>query len=194
MTCSNCGKSNSGGMCPWCGHISEAARPTEAQLASLTRRLEQRHGVPALLSFFVPGLGQLIKGNLGMALTVWLGIAVLIVIAAAGFWPAVIGIPIVWVYSLYDAYVASDGPARREMDRIAKTMVILVACALVGAGGCGKRAVQAKQPVEVSPAPFMVHASGVHFVGDEADASSLSGRSVGDRANSIRRSEGMGGA
>lgn len=33
--------------------------------------MKQVHGVPALLSLFVPGLGQLVKGQWGRAVLVW---------------------------------------------------------------------------------------------------------------------------
>lgn len=75
---------------------------------------------------------------------------------------------------------------------------LVIAATLAGdvmAIGC-KREVQAKQPAAPAPAPFRVQISGVHFVDDEAveciemtatsDASSLSGRSVGDRAKAER--------
>ncbi len=138
MKCANYGKNHSGGLCPWCGHVDEAPKPSEAQIASAWRRSEQRHGVPALLSFFVPGLGQLIKGNIGTAFIVWAGLSIFVGVGLAGLWLTFLGIPVLWCWSLYDAYVAPDGPARRELDRIAKTMIVLVACGLAVAGaGCG---------------------------------------------------------
>lgn len=136
MTCSNCDSILTGSFCASCGHANEPPKPTEAQMAALVRRSEVRHGVPALLSFFVPGIGQLIKGNLGTAFTVWGGIAALAVMAGAGLWFTLFAIPVIWIYSLYDAYVAPDGPTRREFDRFTKPMIILVACALATIG-CG---------------------------------------------------------
>ena len=64
--------------------------------------VEQKHGIPALASFFVPGLGQAIKGH-------WLKA----VIQLIAFWCAVISMfvligfllmPVVWVIGIYDAY------------------------------------------------------------------------------------------
>ncbi|TQD27296.1 hypothetical protein [Methanolobus vulcani] len=62
----------------------------------------QKHGVPALLSFFIPGLGQLIKGELFKAIGIWvvLGICFLLQIILIGY---LIGF-IVWVWQIYDAY------------------------------------------------------------------------------------------
>lgn len=63
---------------------------------------KQKHGVPALLSFFVPGLGQVIKGQLmkGIGHFVVAAIAGALTIVGIGF----ILYPIVWLYSIYDAY------------------------------------------------------------------------------------------
>ena len=56
----------------------------------------------ALLSFFLPGLGQIIKGQVAKALLIWLGLIVFIVLSFA-----LIGIPfliILWFWQIYDAY------------------------------------------------------------------------------------------
>jgi len=61
---------------------------------------KQKFGVPALLSFFVPGLGQLIKGQILKAILIW------IVGGAIGFlffWTIVVPFAI-WVWNIYDAY------------------------------------------------------------------------------------------
>lgn len=62
----------------------------------------QKHGVPALLSFFIPGLGQLIKGELFKAIGIWVVLAIcwLLQFILIGF---IIG-PIVWIWQIYDAY------------------------------------------------------------------------------------------
>ncbi|MDK2947257.1 hypothetical protein SAMN04488589_0034 [Methanolobus vulcani] len=62
----------------------------------------QKHGVPALLSFFIPGLGQLIKGEIFKAIGIWVvvGICFLLQFILIGY---VIGF-IVWVWQIYDAY------------------------------------------------------------------------------------------
>lgn len=57
----------------------------------------QKHGVPALLSFFCPGLGQLVKGEIGKGIGMFLGFW-------AGFCLAGIPSLILWIWSMIDAY------------------------------------------------------------------------------------------
>jgi len=60
----------------------------------------QKHGIPALISFFLPGLGQLIKGQLLKALFIW------VVGGFLGFffwWTYVIPF-LFWAWNVYDAY------------------------------------------------------------------------------------------
>ncbi|MCQ1537978.1 hypothetical protein FTO68_03105 [Methanocalculus taiwanensis] len=59
-----------------------------------------------ILSFFIPGLGQFYTGQLLKAIALFI-LAVLF----AGLSTLIIGIPfyiIVWLYSMYDAYVAAQ--------------------------------------------------------------------------------------
>ncbi|MEI7596638.1 MAG: hypothetical protein WCK02_12885 [Bacteroidota bacterium] len=61
---------------------------------------KQHHGLPALLSFFIPGLGQLIKGHIIKALLIWfVGGAVAFFL----FWTAIVPFAI-WAWNVYDAY------------------------------------------------------------------------------------------
>ena len=62
------------------------------------------HGVPALFSFFIPGLGQLVKGHVSKALGVWaaLLISAFMSVIGIGF---LMGL-VVWVAQIYDAYNA----------------------------------------------------------------------------------------
>ena len=58
------------------------------------------YGVPALVSFFLPGLGQLIKGQILKALFIW---------AASGLvgfllWWTIIIPFVLWAWNVYDAY------------------------------------------------------------------------------------------
>ena len=65
-------------------------------------KAEQKHGMPALLSFFIPGLGQIIKGRILKGILIMIGMAV-----SAFLIFAVIGIittPILWIWNIYDAY------------------------------------------------------------------------------------------
>jgi TM2 domain-containing membrane protein YozV len=59
-----------------------------------------------ILSFFIPGLGQLYTGQFLKAILVWIVAGIL-----AFFWFTIIAIPfliIVWLYSMYDAYTAAQ--------------------------------------------------------------------------------------
>ncbi|MDK2912659.1 MAG: hypothetical protein PWR29_1616 [Methanolobus sp.] len=60
------------------------------------------HGIPALLSFFVPGLGQIVKGQVIKAILIWiaLGTSWLLQFLLIGF----ILLPIIWLWQIYDAY------------------------------------------------------------------------------------------
>lgn len=57
----------------------------------------QKHGVPAILSFFVPGLGQLVKGQIGRGVLIFF-------LTLFGF--ALFAIPglIIHIWQIVDAY------------------------------------------------------------------------------------------
>ena len=57
----------------------------------------QKHSVPAILSFFIPGLGQLVKGQVGRGILIFFG-------TALGLAMAVIPGIIVWIWQITDAY------------------------------------------------------------------------------------------
>ena len=64
-------------------------------------QVNQTHGIPALLSFFIPGLGQLIKGEVGKSIVLFMAFVVLIA--------SIVGSPlalILWLWNVYDAYNA----------------------------------------------------------------------------------------
>lgn len=95
-------------------------------------RKKQTHHFPAFLSLFIPGLGQLIKGQLIKAISIWLAFAIILFLPMVGMYvtfgytfswynfPRTImnrgwlflillilwGLSIVsfWMYNLYDAY------------------------------------------------------------------------------------------
>ncbi|NPE26781.1 hypothetical protein HNV12_02125 [Methanococcoides sp. SA1] len=60
-------------------------------------RKHQKHGVPALMSFFIPGLGQLTKGHIGKALIAFFGTII-------GTFLLVFPGIFVWLWNIYDAY------------------------------------------------------------------------------------------
>lgn len=62
--------------------------------------MKTTYGLPALLSIFVPGLGQLVKGQWLKALLIWA------VGGAIGFllaWTLVVPF-VIWAWNVYDAY------------------------------------------------------------------------------------------
>ena len=63
----------------------------------------QTHNFPALVSFFIPGLGQLIKGQIFKALFIWIvgGIVSFI------FWWTIIVPFLFWAWNVYDAYTSN---------------------------------------------------------------------------------------
>lgn len=83
----------------------------------------KRYVMPAILSFFVAGLGQIVKGNgrRGVRIMIWfyMGMPVLILgafllhpliflVTLAG---AVVLYPLIWLYNISDAY-SSQAPER----------------------------------------------------------------------------------
>ena len=60
----------------------------------------QKHGVPALISFFIPGLGQLIKGQILKGILIW----IIGGIAAFLLWWTIIVPFVIWAWNVYDAY------------------------------------------------------------------------------------------
>ncbi|MDI9394352.1 MAG: hypothetical protein QM426_02570 [Euryarchaeota archaeon] len=62
------------------------------------------HGVPALFSFFVPGLGQLVKGQILKALFIWIAFALAGALHIIGF--GFLICTVIWVWQIYDAYNA----------------------------------------------------------------------------------------
>lgn len=65
--------------------------------------MRQKHGIPALISFFIPGLGQLIKGHIFSALFFFVVCGVTAFLFA---WTIIFSfIPFIfWVWNVYNAY------------------------------------------------------------------------------------------
>ncbi|RPD46994.1 hypothetical protein DNI29_12610 [Hymenobacter sediminis] len=62
--------------------------------------MKTTYGLPALLSAFFPGLGQLVKGQILKAILIWL------VGGAVGFllgWTIIVPVAL-WAWNVYDAY------------------------------------------------------------------------------------------
>lgn len=58
---------------------------------------KQKHGVPAIISLFIPGLGQLIKGQAGKGILIFIGVIV-------GLFLFVLPGIIIWIWQISDAY------------------------------------------------------------------------------------------
>jgi TM2 domain-containing membrane protein YozV len=56
----------------------------------------QKHGVPALLSFFIPGLGQIIKGQVGKGILIFFSVSLGMLLVVPGI--------IIWIWQIADAY------------------------------------------------------------------------------------------
>lgn len=63
----------------------------------VTQPSSQKHSLPAILSFFIPGLGQIVKGQVGKGILIFIGFVVGLL---ALFIPGVI----VWIWQIIDAY------------------------------------------------------------------------------------------
>ena len=64
---------------------------------------KQKHGIPALISFFIPGLGQIIKGDILKGILIW----VLGGVITFFLWWTFIVPFIIWAWNVYDAYNAN---------------------------------------------------------------------------------------
>lgn len=64
---------------------------------------KKTHSFPALVSFFIPGLGQLFKGHILKALFIWIVGGFLSVFF---FWTIIVPLAI-WLWNVYDAYNAN---------------------------------------------------------------------------------------
>jgi TM2 domain-containing membrane protein YozV len=62
--------------------------------------MKPTYGVPALLSVFFPGLGQLVKGQIIKAFLIW---AVGGALSFLLFWTLVVPF-LIWAWNVYDAY------------------------------------------------------------------------------------------
>jgi TM2 domain-containing membrane protein YozV len=77
--------------------IEEEEKYRSEVAASASSQTKQTHGLPALLSFFIPGLGQLIKGQVLKGIFVFIGFLIGLPFFAI---PSII----IWVWQIRDAY------------------------------------------------------------------------------------------
>ena len=94
--CSNCGSKINikTEICPKCG----------VRVKALTSSIKSP-GLAAVLSFFIPGLGQIYNGAIaeGIVLMILTVISLVLCLAMIGF----ILVPAIWIYAIYDAYNTS---------------------------------------------------------------------------------------
>ena len=97
--CSNCGEviDAKAEICPKCGVRVEAA----------TTYVEKKStGIAAVLSFVLPGIGQIYNGQIGKGIlfVIITFILVLSTVVLVGF---ILG-PLFWIYNIYDAYSTAE--------------------------------------------------------------------------------------
>jgi len=63
---------------------------------------ETKHGIPALMSFFIAGLGQIVKGEVGKGILIMIGMifSIILILATIG----ILTTPLLWIWNVYDAY------------------------------------------------------------------------------------------
>jgi len=82
--------------------MTEMQQPAQTQ--SVTRSTTWSPGLAVVMSFFIPGLGQLYKGRIGRGAAFFVGTFI-------GFFLLVFPAVIVWVWGMVDAY---KGPHASE--------------------------------------------------------------------------------
>jgi hypothetical protein len=123
--CETCGVEGGGDYCPACGEVRSFAAKAVASGEPIKRGaaiqvgpprppgalqvavVEPHHGVPAMMSLFFPGLGQLVKGHVAKGLGTW---ASLFFAAGAGvlLHYTFLAIPVIWVWNIFDAYKSNS--------------------------------------------------------------------------------------
>lgn len=65
-------------------------------------RHKKTHGLPTVFSFFIPGLGQIVKGHVGKGILIIFGMiaSFFLMLYMIGFITA----PLIWLWNIYDAY------------------------------------------------------------------------------------------
>ena len=77
--------------------IEEEERYRQQVASIASPQASQKHGIPALLSFFIPGLGQMVKGQVGKGILAFIGVGLGIVMLVI---PGVM----IWIWQIVDAY------------------------------------------------------------------------------------------
>jgi TM2 domain-containing membrane protein YozV len=87
------------------------ARPLPAQPQMVIIRSEKSAGLAAVLSFLIPGLGQIYNRQIGKGILffVFVGISCLLILAVIGF----LTTPVLWIWNIVDAYKSSENLNRQ---------------------------------------------------------------------------------
>ncbi len=85
--------------------------PPMSQPQTVYVRNEKSAGLAAVLSFFIPGLGQIYNGQFGKAILffVFSVISCILILAVIGF----ITTPILWIWNIVDAYKSAENMNRQ---------------------------------------------------------------------------------
>jgi TM2 domain-containing membrane protein YozV len=90
----------------------------QLEVARVLAKKDQRHGFPALLSLFVPGLGQLIKGDFLLGFLIWVAMGVAAI--SCFIYIGMVLVPLFWLIQIYDAYTTPDAQTKRELRAIGR--------------------------------------------------------------------------
>ncbi len=72
----------------------------------------QQHELPAILSFFIPGVGQAIKGHFKKMLLIWSTYIIMVFLLPLSI---IIILP-VWIWNIYDAYNSNADATWHELN------------------------------------------------------------------------------
>ncbi|MBI2665896.1 zinc ribbon domain-containing protein [Candidatus Woesearchaeota archaeon] len=127
--CKNCGAEleDTDNFCEKCGTKFKAKSPSKKSIKSqnhsdISVSPSNKHVLPAILSFFIPALGQFVKGQVKWGLTIWLWFILgnLLIGALAGLfgWFSIMLFIVfnlfMWVYQIHDAYNAPEIEPKEE--------------------------------------------------------------------------------
>ncbi len=84
------------------GEQVQQRAPENAQPSTSPEQPKSKNGLAAVLSFFIPGLGQLIKGHTKRGIIIFVAaiISAFLIFSFIGL----ITTPILWLWNIYDAY------------------------------------------------------------------------------------------
>ncbi len=105
--CSNCAMEVGGKIvCKSCGQNIANNNITRAAVPTTMSATHKEPLLSVILSFFIPGLGQVYNGEAAKGLALFIGFvfSVILMTVACGF----VTYLIIWLYAMYDAFVVAD--------------------------------------------------------------------------------------